>query len=99
MSPLLKLLYKPSNMGSMLPVKRSVAKVEGYLKEVESKVSLRRGDSAEHESTHAWTAQKIQRGATPRNMSPRIDGKEKSKRDDLRNRSPRMDCIKKNAKG
>jgi|688.fasta_scaffold723268_1 hypothetical protein len=60
-SPLLRLLYKPSNMGSMLPVKRSVAKVEGYLKEVESKVSLRRGDSAEHESTHGWQ-RKIEEG-------------------------------------
>jgi hypothetical protein len=45
----------------MLPVKRSVAKVEGYLKEVESKVSLRRGDSAEHESTHGWQ-RKIEEG-------------------------------------
>jgi hypothetical protein len=52
-SLLLKLLYNPSNIGSMLPVRRRVAKVE-YLK-----VSLVLG------------------GATPRNMSPRKDGKEK----------------------
>jgi hypothetical protein len=50
---------------------------------MDGKEKSKRVDCTEHESTHAWTAQKIQRGTTPRNMSPRIDGKEKSKRDDL----------------
>jgi hypothetical protein len=49
---------------------------------MDGKEKLKRGDSTEHELTHGWQ-RKFKKGTTPRNMSPRMDSKEKSKGDSV----------------